>query len=644
VKSSQDIEVYLERHRTKELLRFLTCGSVDDGKSTLIGRLLHDTKTIYEDQLASIKKATVRHGTTGEEIDFALLTDGLEAEREQGITIDVAYRYFSTDKRKFIIADTPGHEQYTRNMATGASNCDLAVILIDAGQGVMPQTRRHAFIATQLGIKHLIVAVNKMDKHGYSEGLFETIRADFTAFAARLQVPDIRFLPISALKGDNIVKRSTRMTWFQGAPLLDQLETVTITGDRNLIDLRFPIQSVLRPNSEFRGFSGTIASGVLREGDEIAALPSGHTSKVASILAPSGRVEEAFAPMAVTVTLADEIDISRGDMLVKPNNRPRVATVLEAMLVWMNEQPLQCGRSYLLKHTTQVVPAQVNAVRYHMNVNTLRKEDAQQLALNEIGRVTIETGRAIAYDPYVKNRATGGFILIDRMTNATVCAGMILDRGVSGQDAEREMTVPVIPPKSVQSQIEPAARAERLNQKALTVWLTGLPCSGKSSLTFGLEKRLWDEGYAVTAFDSAKLRRGISRNLGFSPFDRTENARLAAEIASLNIEQGLITLVGLVSPNAADREAAREMIGADRFVEVYCQADADVCAARDPDGLYERARKGEITNFTGVDAAYDAPKNPQIVIDTVANDAEACVTELFDALKRLGYLDRGGYE
>src|SRR5215213_1522453 len=433
VPAEEDIHAYLERNQRKELLRFLTCGSVDDGKSTLIGRLLHDTKGIYDDQLAAVKKDSVKHGTTGEgQIDLALLTDGLRAEREQGITIDVAYRYFSTDKRKFIIADTPGHEQYTRNMATGASTCQLAIILIDARHGVVTQTRRHSFIVSLLGIRHVVVAVNKMDLVGYSREVFERIKDEYTGFVAKLDLPDITFIPMSALKGDNVVSKSDAMPWYPGPPLLDHLETVHIASDRNLTDLRFPVQYVIRPNLDFRGFAGTVASGVVRTGDEVMVLPSGKRSRVKSIVTHDGELEEAFAPQAVTVTLADEVDVSRGDMLVLPDSPPHVSSQIEAMVVWMAEQPLVPGRTYTLKHTTRQVAAEVAAFRHGVDVNTLEHRAVARLGLNEVGHVQLSLTQAIACDPYRSNAATGAFILIDRLTNNTVGAGMILEAGGRG--------------------------------------------------------------------------------------------------------------------------------------------------------------------------------------------------------------------
>src|SRR6478736_2388666 len=425
---NEDIHTYLQRNQRKELLRFLTCGSVDDGKSTLIGRLLHDTKGIYEDQLAAVKRDSAKHGTTGTgEVDLALLTDGLKAEREQGITIDVAYRYFSTDKRKFIIADTPGHEQYTRNMATGASTCQLAIILIDARHGVMPQTRRHSFIVSLLGIKHVVVAINKMDLVNFSEERFEEIKREYAGFVAKLDIPDVQFIPMSALRGDNVVDKSAAMPWYQGPPMLNHLETVHIASDRNLEDMRFPVQYVLRPNLNFRGFAGTIASGILRRGDEVVVLPSGRRSRVRSIVTYEGEVPEAFSPMAVTVTLEDEIDVSRGDMLVHPGNQPHVSAQVEAMVVWMAERPFVPGRSYWVKQTTRTVSGEIADLRYAVDVNSLEKRPAGQLAMNEVGHVLLGLTQPLAYDPYKINPATGAFILIDRLTNNTVGAGMILE-------------------------------------------------------------------------------------------------------------------------------------------------------------------------------------------------------------------------
>ncbi|HUP63749.1 MAG TPA: sulfate adenylyltransferase subunit CysN [Thermoanaerobaculia bacterium] len=484
------ISEFLSRYEQRELLRFLTCGSVDDGKSTVIGRLLHDSSAILDDQLAAVKKDSVRHGTTGEEIDFALLVDGLEAEREQGITIDVAYRYFSTPKRKFIIADTPGHEQYTRNMATGASNCHLAIILIDARKGVLPQTRRHSFITSLLGIKHLVVAVNKMDLVDYSSERFEEIRRDFSDFAARLQVTDIEFIPMSALRGENIVLPADQaMPWYQGRPLLDFLENVHIASDLNLIDFRFPVQHVLRPHLDYRGFAGTVASGVVRRGDAVAILPSGRQSRIREITTFEGEIDQAFAPMSVALTLEDDIDVSRGDMLVHVNNAPLTARDFEAMIVWMSEEGLVAGKEYLLKQTTVQTPAMITEVRYRMNINTMRREPAEGLGLNEIGRVRIDMPRPLSFDSYERNRSTGAFILIDRITNATLAAGMILDREAA-DSAAAELS-------PARTSIDPDERAARLKQQPLLIWIEGADTASSGALALGLERALFDAGWHV---------------------------------------------------------------------------------------------------------------------------------------------------
>ena len=482
-----DINEYLSQHERKEMMRFITCGSVDDGKSTLIGRLLFESKMIYEDQLASIQKDTARYGTTGGEIDLALLTDGLEDERQQGITIDVAYRYFSTDKRKFIIADTPGHEQYTRNMATGASTADLAIILIDARRGVLTQTKRHTFIVSLLGIKHIVVAVNKMDLVDFSQEVFEKIKADYQSFAARLDLPDVHFLPMSALKGDNVVTSSPAMAWYQGPPLMHLLETVYIGSDRNLEDFRFPVQFVNRPNLDFRGFAGTIASGIVRKGDEIMALPSRKTSRVKSIVTFDGEPDEAFAPQAVTLTLEDEIDISRGDMIVRPGNVPRVDQKFEAMVVWMAEDPMVPGKSYWIKHTSKTIPGTINTLRYQVDVNTLHRKEAPTLKLNEIGRCSLTVNSPIAFDAYRRNRTTGAFIIVDRITNSTVGAGMILDRSSGDERADHWDDESTSHLHSEKSTVTLDERAARFGQKPATILLTGLTGSGKTTTAYALE-------------------------------------------------------------------------------------------------------------------------------------------------------------
>jgi bifunctional enzyme CysN/CysC len=610
-----DIDEYLAQHERKELLRFITCGSVDDGKSTLIGRLFYESKMIYEDQLAAIKKDTSRYGTTGEEVDLALFTDGLEDERQQGITIDVAYRYFSTDKRKFIIADTPGHEQYTRNMATGASTADLAIILIDARHGVLPQTKRHSFIVSLLGIRHIVVAINKMDIVGYDEAVFEKIKRDYVDFASRLELPDVHFMPISALKGDNVVAPSPNMPWYTGSPLVPLLETVYIGSDRNMEDFRFPVQYVLRPNLDFRGFAGTVASGIIRKGDEVMSLPSRKKSRVKSIVTLDGELEEAFAPLSVTLTLEDEIDSSRGDMLVRPGNVPKVDQKFDALVVWMAEEALVPGREYLFKQTTKVVPGKVSALRYRVDVNTLHREPAPTLALNEIGRCGITLTAPVAFDAYRRNRGTGGFIMIDRLTNATVAAGMILDREpADGRRDHWEDEPAVAEEAAAAGEVTAAERAARFGQQPVTVLFTGLPGAGKTSLARAVERRLFDSGHAVTVLDGQGMRQGISRDLGFSADERSENLRRSAEVARLFNDAGIITLAAFVAPDAAVREKVAERVGRERFLVVHLAAPVEVCRERDSSGGYAKADAGEIADFPGVTAPYEPPAAADLVI------------------------------
>ncbi|MFY9343861.1 MAG: sulfate adenylyltransferase subunit CysN [Planctomycetota bacterium] len=632
---------YLDRYGKREMLRLLTCGSVDDGKSTLIGRLLYDSQTVHDDVLAATRKASARYGTTGEEVDLALLVDGLQAEREQGITIDVAHRYFATERRKFIIADTPGHVQYTRNMATGASNCELAVILIDARHGVLEQTRRHSFICSLLGIQHFVVAVNKMDLVDWREERFLEIRRDYSEFATRLAVRDIHFIPLSALKGENVVFRGASMPWFQGSPLLDHLETVHVASDRNLVDLRFPVQHVLRPDLDFRGFCGTIASGVIRKGDTVAVLPSGKQTKVKAIHTFAGTIDEAWAGMSVTVTLADEVDCSRGDMLVAPNNAPSLDNTLEAMVVWFHEQPLQAGRQYLIKHTTQQTAASVAELRYRINVGTMHREPASSLQMNEVGRIRLETARPLAADDYGKNRATGSFILIDRMHNATVGAGMIVERKIAG-DTTRRRRESADAGSNVRARgrslVTPAERRARLGQQPFVLWITGLPRSGKSTLAHGVEKALFDLQHHVHVLDGEVLRGGLSSDLGFSGADRWENQRRAAELAKLNLDFGISTIIALVSPLQFERDQVRAIVGEQHFVKVFCDAPLAACEARDQEGLYARARAGEIANVTGVDAPYEPPKAPALVLDTVTTAAADNVGKVLALLRSKGFL------
>ena len=570
---SRDIHGYLEQHQQKELLRFVTVGSVDDGKSTLIGRLLHDTHGVYEDQLKAVKRASTRAGM---DIDFSLFTDGLKAEREQGITIDVAYRYFSTQKRKFIIADTPGHVQYTRNMATGASTANVALILIDARLGVLQQSRRHAYIASLLGIPHLTVCINKMDLEGYDAAVFQRIREHFESFAGQLGFKAITFIPVSALRGDNVVHRSADMPWYTGPTLLEHLEQVPVAEDVNLRQFRFPVQYVMRPDLDYRGFSGTVASGVVRRGDRMMVLPSGKTSEIIAIDTAEGELESAHAPMSITLRLKDEIDISRGDMLVHPEKQPTLGRRFDAMLVWMSERALDRQKSYLLKHTTQMVRAEVEQVAYTTDLETLKQEPATRLELNDIGRVTIACHRPLAYDPYRENRGTGAFILIDSLTNNTVAAGMIL-----AGDAAPEERASQRPPQFPRphTQVSHDERAERLGQKGCTVWLTGLPAAGKTAIAFALERRLFDTHRLAMVVDPDDgLSTGVQPD-GSSPWQTPELARRSTDA-------GLIVIFAYASPLRADREAIRASVGSERFVEVHVDTPLAVRKQRDARGVY----------------------------------------------------------
>ena len=633
----KDIEAYLAQHERKELLRLLTCGSVDDGKSTLIGRLLHDSKMVYEDQLAAVKKDSEKKSSAGGEIDLSLLVDGLKAEREQGITIDVAYRYFSTAKRKFIIADCPGHEQYTRNMATGASTCNLAIILIDARHGVLQQTRRHSFIVSLLGIKHVVVAVNKMDLVDYSQEVFEKIKQDYVAFAAKLEMGDLHFIPVSALRGDNIVDPSEHMSWYQGGTLMHYLETVYIGSDRNLIDFRYPVQYVTRPDLNFRGFCGTIASGVVRQGDELMVLPSGRKSRVTRLVTYEGELEEAFAPQSITITLADEVDISRGDMLVHPGNTPRVDRTVEAMVVWLNDQPLVPGKQYWIKHTTKLVTGAVSELRYRIDVNSLHREDAAQLQMNEVGRCTLQLNQPLCFDPYRKNRLTGAFIFVDRITNNTVGAAMIIDREASiGVKDLWDVDSTAEQGGSQGSQVTRVERQGRFGHPGATVLITGLSGAGKTTIAAALERRLFNQGCAVTVLDGQQMRHGISKDLGFTSRERSENLRRSMEVAKLMNDAGLICLCAFVAPEAAFRQKAREVVGKDRFVEIHLSAPVEVCRQRDTEGMYVRADQGELTEFPGVSAPYEAPTHADLVVPTHEWNVEQCVDRIVAMLTERG--------
>lgn len=629
-----DIDAYLKQHEQKQLLRFITCGSVDDGKSTLIGRLLYDSKLVYEDELAKVQSDSVRQGSVAGGFDPSLFMDGLKEEREQGITIDVAYRYFSTAKRKFIIADTPGHEQYTRNMATGASSADLAIILIDARHGVLTQTRRHSFIVSLLGIRHVVVAVNKMDIDGveYSEDRFNEICADYRNFATRLDLPDLHFIPISALNGDNLVDRSESMPWYTGSTLMNFLETVYIGSDRNLQDFRMPVQYVNRPNLNFRGFCGTISSGIIRPGEEITVLPSKQKSKVKEIVTFDGTMDEAFAPLAVTLTLEDEIDASRGNMIVRSGNLPRSESNVEAMLVWMGEEAMVPGKSYLVKHTTQTLPGSIQTLKYRVDVNTLHRMPAPTLELNEIGRVAIELSGPIHFDPYRRNRSTGALIVVDRITNATIAAGMILDRGATGK--ERSVWDDDLESAGNDNEVSMVSgdeRAARFGQKPATVLLTGLTGSGKTSIAQAIERKLFDAGRAVAVIDGEQIRRGLSRDLGFSADDRSENLRRGGHLAHTLNDAGLICLASMVAPAEEVRQKVGKLIGEERFLVVHVATPLEVCRERDTKGQYAKADAGELPNFPGVTASYEPPTAPDLTIDA----SEKTIGECADAVVEL---------
>ncbi|WP_278462213.1 sulfate adenylyltransferase subunit CysN [Stutzerimonas kunmingensis] len=622
---SEDILAYLAQHERKELLRFLTCGNVDDGKSTLIGRLLHDSKMIYEDHLEAITRDSKKVGTTGEDVDLALLVDGLQAEREQGITIDVAYRYFSTAKRKFIIADTPGHEQYTRNMATGASTCDLAIILVDARYGVQTQTKRHSFITSLLGIKHIVVAINKMDLMHFDQDVFEKIKADYLQFADRIELKpsSLHFVPMSALKGDNVVNRSERAPWYEGQSLMEILESVEIAGDRNFEDLRFPVQYVNRPNLNFRGFAGTLASGIVRKGDEVTVLPSGKRSKVKSIVTFDGELEQATPGEAITLTLEDEIDVSRGDMLVHADNQPRIADGFEAMLVWMGEEPMLPGKKYDIKRATSYVPGSIASITHSVDVNTLEHGAASSLQLNEIGRVKVSLDAPIALDGYAQNRTTGSFIVIDRLTNGTVGAGMIIADPLAHGSTGHHGAL---------AHVTTEERAIRFGQQPATVLFTGLSGAGKSTLAYAVERKLFDMGRAVYVLDGQNLRHDLNKGLPQDRAGRTENWRRAAHVARQFNEAGLLTLAAFVAPDAEGREQAKALIGADRAITVYVQASPQTCQQRDPQGLY--AAGGD--NIPGESFPYDVPGNADLVIDTESLTVEEGAKQVIDLLRQRG--------
>ena len=615
---STDINAYLAQHERKELLRLLTCGSVDDGKSTLIGRLLHDSKMIYEDQLAAIEADSVKSGTTGGNIDLALLVDGLQAEREQGITIDVAYRYFSTAKRKFIIADTPGHEQYTRNMATGASTCDLAIILIDARHGVQVQTRRHSFIASLLGIKHIIVAVNKMDLVDFSESVFNEIKADYLKFSEKLDPASFHFIPLSALTGDNVVNPSEHTPWYDGGALMPLLESIEIAGDKNYSDFRFPVQYVNRPNLNFRGYCGTVASGVIRKGDEVTVLPSNKTSRIKSIVTYDEELELAHVAMAVTLTLEDEIDVSRGDILAHPENVTASDTRFDATVVWMAETPLLPGKVFDFKLGSKTVSGSLNTIHSRIDVNTLEKHPAPGLESNEIGLTEINLDETVCFDSYKDNRATGSFIILDRLSNVTVGAGMI--DCVQQPRRTRSESSNIIVTKE--------ERAARYGQKPATIMFVGVSGSGKSTLAHGLERRLFDRGRVSTVLDGKTMRLGISKDLAHDAEGRAENLRRSAHIARFLNDSGVICCASFVAPNADSREHAIRVIGKDNCYIIYLNPPMEVCIQRDPSGLYAAAEGTESSNIPGLSFPYSVPEVVHLELDTAALSANECLEKV----------------
>lgn len=622
-----DILAYLKTQEEKDLLRFITCGSVDDGKSTLIGRLLYDSKLIFEDQLAAVTADSKKVGTQGDKIDLALLVDGLQAEREQGITIDVAYQFFSTDKRKFIVADTPGHEQYTRNMATGASTADLAVILVDARKGVLTQTRRHSYIVNLLGIRHAILAINKMDMVDYDQARFAEIEAEYRAFAAELGLTDIHAIPLSALNGDNVFTPSTAMPWYDGPTLMAVLESIDVSTDLTAGPFRMPVQWVNRPNQNFRGFSGTIVSGTIRSGDEIIVNPSERTSRIKSISTFDGDLDQAFAGQSVTLTLDDEIDISRGDLITDTETPPSQTDQFAGHLLWMHEDALLPERQYLMKIGTKTVVAAVTELKHQINVNTLEHTASTKLELNDVAYCNFALDHAIAFDPYREVRDTGAFILIDRFTNTTVGCGMIdfgLRRATNLTWHELD--------------VNKEARAKHKNQKPCVLWFTGLSGAGKSSAANAIEKKLLAMGRHTYILDGDNVRHGLNKDLGFTDANRVENIRRVAEVAKLFVDAGMVVLVSFISPFRDERRMARDMLDENEFIEVFMDTPLEVCEERDPKGLYEKARAGEIKNFTGIDSDYEPPENPEIVLKSAEYSIEDMAEHVVSHLKSGGYI------
>ena len=615
---AKNIVEYLEEQRQKETLRFITCGSVDDGKSTLIGRLLYESKCIFDDQLKALETESKRYGTQGEKIDFALLVDGLEAEREQGITIDVAYRFFSTDRRRYIVADTPGHEQYTRNMATGASTAQMAVLLIDSRKGILPQTRRHHRIVTMMGIRHIVLAVNKMDLMGFEQSVFDRIEADYREFAKDANLTTLQAIPLAAVSGDNVLKRSENTPWYKGPTLFDHMDTVSVKEVATREAFRMPVQWVSRPNLNYRGFCGRIAEGSVKTGDAVRVLPSGKTTTVKSIDFFEDQLPEAEAGASITLTLNDEVDVSRGDLIVTTDHPPEVADQFQVKLLWLSEEPLVPGRSYWLKVHAKEVSATVMEIKHREDVNTGSHLAAKVLNLNEIAVVTISTTHPVAFEPYTVNRTLGGFVFIDKLSCATVGAGLI-------EFALRRSTN--IHWQSLE--VGKAQRALLKNQTPRCIWFTGLSGSGKSTVANQLEKRLHAEGKHTYMLDGDNVRHGLNRDLGFTDADRVENLRRVAEVAKLMVEAGLIVIVSFISPFRAERRAARDLFGPEEFVEIHVSTPIAECEKRDVKGLYAKARKGELKNFTGIDSPYEAPENAELVIDTSTKSPEECALEVW---------------
>ncbi|MBX9916369.1 MAG: sulfate adenylyltransferase subunit CysN [Nitrosomonas sp.] len=626
---AEDIELYLKTHENKSLLRFITCGSVDDGKSTLIGRLLYESKMLFEDQLTQLEADSKKVGTQAGDLDFALLVDGLTAEREQGITIDVAYRFFSTDKRKFIVADTPGHEQYTRNMITGASTADVAIILIDARKGVLTQTRRHSYLVSLIGIRHVVLAINKLDMVGYSEEVFNQIDHDYRVFAKKIGLQNIVAIPMSALKGDNITELSRNTPWYSSDTLMSYLENVQVEDAVEQSGVfRMPVQWVNRPNLDFRGYSGMVVRGSVKPGDAIRVLPSGRESRVARIVTQDGDLEKAISGQSITLTLTDEIDISRGDVLATTDSPPGVANQFEATVVWMTDEAMLPGRPYLMKIGTKTVTANVSTLKHKVNVNTLEQVTATKLELNEIGVCNLSTDQLIAFDPYNEDRDTGGFIMIDRLTNNTVGAGMLHSALRQSHDNSQWQDI------SVNKQ----AHAALKGQKPFIIWFTGLSGSGKSTIAILLERKLYSLGKHTYLLDGDTIRHGLNKDLGFTDADRIENVRRTAEVAKLMVDAGQIVLVSMISPFSAEREMARELVAQGEFFEVFVDVPIQAAEERDPKGLYKKARSGELKDFTGLDSPYEVPENPEVRIDTTTQTPEQAVEHIINYLLDVGVL------